>query len=270
MKPILLSEQKKILIEILKYIDNICKENNINYTLIGGSLIGAIRHDGIIPWDDDVDIGLIHDEYNKLLAAIEKDNNPIYKLLTNDNNETYFYPFAKVVDTRTIVKELNYKTIKDYGVYVDIFEYNAAPDSRINQYIHYKKIFIAKRLLGMCAIDEKSVKAKMYKRIARKLVNKIGVQKLIYLYNKLIHKYNSKEKGYVISNWPCYGYKKEFHKKEYLLKYTRHKFENIDAMIIKNYDEMLKTTFGDYMTPPPEEKRVTHHHMEVYYKSEKE
>ena len=70
-KEITIDEQKKILIKILAYVDNICRKNNIKYSLIGGSLIGAIRHNGFIPWDDDIDIILMPKEYKKLICALK-------------------------------------------------------------------------------------------------------------------------------------------------------------------------------------------------------
>lgn len=128
MKEINIDNSKKVMIDILTYIDNICRKNNIKYTLVGGSLIGAIRHKGIIPWDDDIDIGLLPGEYEKLIKCLKASNNEKYKLLDIDTEPTYYYPYAKLIDNRTICKELYLKGIDNYGIFVDIFKYNNIPN----------------------------------------------------------------------------------------------------------------------------------------------
>ena len=80
MEKINIVEQKKIMVEILAYFDKVCRQNNINYSLIGGSLIGAIRHQGIIPWDDDIDVILSRDNYLKIIEILEKDDDARFKL----------------------------------------------------------------------------------------------------------------------------------------------------------------------------------------------
>ena len=87
MKKINIVEQKKIMVEILAYFDKVCRQNNINYSLIGGSLIGAIRHQGIIPWDDDIDVILSRDKYLKIIEILEKDDDARFKILTKNNTK---------------------------------------------------------------------------------------------------------------------------------------------------------------------------------------
>lgn len=271
MKKIEIEEHKKILVEILKYINDICIENDIKYSLTGGSLIGAIRHEGIIPWDDDIDIILTHNEYVKLINVLSKINNKRYKILTHEINDSYFYPFAKLVDTKTILHEKNIKNIDDYGVYVDIFEYNCFPNNKIISKLHYNKIFFYKYLIGRYATINKS-SIKISKKIMHFfidcLVKHIGITKIIQKYKQLNNKYNSKNTNYLVGNWCAYGINKELQLKKNMDKYKIVKFENIEAMIFENYDEILKTTFGNYMELPPIEKRITHHNTEIYWKDD--
>ena len=105
MKKIEIDEQKKIMVEILEYFDKVCRENNINYSLIGGSLIGAIRHKGIIPWDDDIDVILTRENYLKIISLLEKENDNRFKILTQNTCNDYSFPFPKLIDKRTYVVE---------------------------------------------------------------------------------------------------------------------------------------------------------------------
>ena len=260
-------EHKEILIKILKYFDRICRENNIKYSLIGGSLIGAVRDKEIIPWDDDIDVILTQEEYKKLLKVLLNKEGR-YKLLCNENNKTFYYPFAKLVDTNTILIEKNVKKIENYGVYIDIFTYNNVPNNRIKRYFYYKKFLILKKLLGISVIDVKE--NYLIKTIRDKMVAFIGTRRILKVYQKESNKYNKKNTQYLLSNWPAYGYKKEIQLSKNFKNFKNTKFENIDAMITCDFDEILKTTFGDYMTPPPIEKQVSNHNFVAYWKEEAE
>ena len=122
---ILRATQLKML-EILSYIDEICRINNIKYWLSGGTCLGAIRHNGFIPWDDDIDIELLRKDYNKLEKILKKD--PKYNFQTYKNDFYYPHPFAKLRDKKSIIEENNIdKKFKYKGIYVDIFIVESQP-----------------------------------------------------------------------------------------------------------------------------------------------
>ena len=263
MKKIDIEEQKKILVEILKYIDDVCEENNIKYSLVCGSLIGAVRHKGIIPWDDDIDIGLLPEEYDKLMKVLSHTNNR-YILLDPENNHNYYYPFAKLVDSKTVMIEKGVKSIENYGVYVDIFRYDYVSNNKFIRKMHYKILIFIQTLFSRAMLDPKNInclKSKLIVIFARI----IGANYLKKRHIKLCR--NKKKKtDYVLLNWPEYGFNKEVEKTDNFKKYQKVKFENIKAMIISNYDEVLRTMFGDYMQLPPEEDRVAKHDTEIYWR----
>lgn len=255
-------EHKQKLVEMLDYINKICVKNNIKYTLIGGSLIGAIRHKGIIPWDDDIDIGLLHEDYEKLIDILKKENSSEFKLFDKEITD-YYYPYAKLVSQKTILEEENLKKIKDYGAFVDIFEYNYTSNNINKRVRHYRKIKLKQKLIGGYFSIKKD--NNILRLIRRKFCDFLGIKKILNIYNKEVHKYNDSKTKYLISNWPQYGMNKEIMKREYFDDFMMIKFENVDAMITSKYDEMLKVAFGDYMTPPPLEKRVAHK-VKVYWR----
>ncbi|MBQ8659839.1 MAG: LicD family protein [Bacilli bacterium] len=262
MKEINLKEHKKILVEMLDYIHNICIDNDIKYSLLGGSLIGAIRHKGIIPWDDDIDIVLEHSEYMKLIDILKKTDSK-YKLLDVDS-KNYLYPFAKLIDTRTVLFEDGFKSIDDYGVYLDIFEYNNFPNNKILGLIHYKIIMFYRFLIWKYSIEK--CNSKGFKRLLTFLLRKINNKVLLKGYNLINRFYNHFKCDNYMSNWIAYGLYKEIQSKSFFKSFKIVKFENIDAMITEDYDGILKTSFGDYMKLPPKEKRILPHKNRIYWK----
>ena len=117
-------------LKILEKIDEICKKNNINYFLIGGTLLGAVRHKGFIPWDDDIDVGMLREDYEKFInvclknGALGKD----YYLHCNESDNDYFIPFIKVKKNNTTFAEKNIENINTHkGIFLDIFPYDNVP-----------------------------------------------------------------------------------------------------------------------------------------------
>lgn len=129
-------------LEILKVVDSICKTNNINYWLSSGTLLGAVRHKGFIPWDDDIDIEMLRDDFKKFNEVIPQYLPDNLKLQNHQTDKCYYWPFAKVRDERYPIKE-KYNTdirYKYHGVYIDIFciEKGTLFLSRISKWLHYK------------------------------------------------------------------------------------------------------------------------------------
>lgn len=271
MKKILIEEHKQILISLLKYITEVCLKNDIKYTLIGGSLIGSIRNKGIIPWDDDIDIILLPEDYERLIKVLQKSNNR-YTLLNNSINNEYYYPFCKLTDNRTIMKEKCQKSINGYGIYLDIFRYNYISNFTIIRFFQYYYIVFLKKLLAASTFDKKIIKEQknIIKRFKNYVSIKIGTQRILRYMDYFYRKTNKKRTKYLLSNWPTYGLKKEIQKTNNFENYKIVKFENIDAMITENYDTVLKTTFGDYMKLPPKEKRVSNHSFIAYWRDDNE
>ena len=130
MKKITIEEAKKIELDILSYIDDFCQKNNIEYFINYGTLIGAVRHKGFIPWDDDIDISMTRENYDKFIEYYKNDKSK-YKLLALETNKHYFNNFAKIVDSTTRID--NTRIYKSYpsGIFIDIFPMDSFSDKKI-------------------------------------------------------------------------------------------------------------------------------------------
>lgn len=274
MKKILLDEIKKIETGILKYIDEICKENNIQYFIYAGTLIGAIRHGGFIPWDDDIDIALTRDNYNRLLEILKKDKNCRYKLFDNSIQDDYFYPFAKLIDTETIVIEKSFKSIKNYGLFVDIFALDEVPAMEKLKRTHYKKIKRKQRLIFYYAtkkFDKRNIIKYVCKKLIKFYARKKGINKILLEYEKICTEYNNSSFNchLMLNNWSLSKYDRAFIESKAVNSGTkRARFENIEVNIPNDYDSILRSHYGNYMVLPPEDERINHC-MEAYWKEDK-
>ena len=267
-----LKEIQKLSFNILCYVDKICRENNIKYSLAYGTVIGAVRHKGFIPWDDDIDIIMPRDDYERFLQIMDNTPHDRYKALHYGNNcPNYYYRFTKVVDLTTHLEESTLKTNNNLGVFIDVFPADGIDTSQAPKILK-KHLTISRFLVHsmMEKLDTKNVsKAKLFGKILIYPIAKLfGSNYWIKKYNKMIEKYPFNEYDNCLTYSGCYGEKDIFPKKYFdnLIEIT---FEKKKFLVFKEYDEYLTNMYGDYMTPPPKEKQVTHHNYRVYKKDTK-
>ena len=149
MKEINVDELKKIQIEILDYVSDFCKKNNINYWIDSGTLLGAVRHKGYIPWDDDIDIGMLRDDYEKFMSLFNKNNKSNYVFDCFELNKKCPYPYGKILDTNTIMYEPDEKTGIKSSVFIDLFPYDNIPEDEKIQKKLFKKRDLYKKLSNL-------------------------------------------------------------------------------------------------------------------------
>ena len=267
MKKISNEEHKKIMLEMLKYIDEICLENDIPYFVFAGTMLGTVRHQGYIPWDDDVDIALVDNDYDRLIELLKSEKK--YNLLDYSTSNDYFYPFAKLIDTRTILIENTFNKIEDYGIYIDIFRISGCPVNNEKRFIK-KQAFYIKNIF-YCN-GTKFRKQNLLIRIIRKplIINAkiLGKNRILQKYNKMMEKYKVDNSNYSTFNWNILNYllpSECF--KNIKTKIVRQKFENIEINNLKDFDTILSIQYGDYMKLPPKNKRGTHD-CEVYWRND--
>lgn len=252
-------EIQKIELNILRDIDLFCHKHKIKYSLAFGTMLGAARHKGFIPWDDDIDIVMMRNEYEKFIICAQKYQEEFQKnhIVKNVQDENYFYPFIKVINKETIVNEEGINAKFPIGIWVDIFALDYCDTEEFNsrKIIEYRKKQ-STRLLRYIAKDKYYVKA-----LARKcylfFLDKVFRLSWRNIKNELQTVPFSGDKKYVsVFIWStCTS---GIYPAEYCEEYDVIMFENHEFSIFKEYDKILTAIYGDYMELPPVEKRVSH------------
>lgn len=265
MKKISIEETKKIQFEILKYVDNFCNEYNINYWLYYGSLLGCIRHEGYIPWDDDIDIAMLRKDYEKFIDIFNKKSNK-YKVNCLENNKNFHLSFAKVCDDKTISIENGYS----FGISIDIFPFDNVSNEKEAYKMHKKQTFLS--YLDFIRNSEPNNNISSFKKIImwiiRFILKRFPKNYFIVLVHRNSIKFNRIDCKYVDS-FCLNDYKNSMVSPvniQFLKSFEKGKFEDSFFTIPKDYDYILKNIYGDnYMEIPPIEKR-RHHAREDYLK----
>lgn len=270
MKSIPQKEIMKIELDILCYIDDICQKNNIVYSLAYGTLLGAIRHKGFIPWDDDIDICMDRVNFEKFVNVCKNCKNDKYELLWLDTIKKYTLPLPKVIDKSTILTQTTQCEKMPLGVYVDIFIFDNIPNNSKARKGFIRNLELLQRFWGYS--QNKYVwKDKTVKSYIRYLVYSVFHLINPRVFSRLLNKYsrryncnrNSKKIGSMV-----YSIKREgrWYNNHFFDKTSRVPFEGRYFLISDYYDEMLKMCYGNYMELPPIEKQVSHHDFLAYYK----
>lgn len=267
-------ELRDIQINGLLYLKDICNKNNINYYIISGTLLGAVKYKGYIPWDDDIDIALKRKDYLKLIKILEEENNSLYKVLTMDNTKDYYYPYAKLVNTKTKLIE-NAKEIKELGVFIDIFPLDYYDENILDIYnkTHFIRNMTSKRMriknsIKKTTLLKKEVRKITHIKIKKVIYNLVDIVSLPLGYNfwvKLLDKkLSNNNDGKYLGILYIDEYK--YFDKNIFDEIEEYEFENHKFTSIKEYDKYLRQLYGDYRQDPPVEKQCTHHQMNVFWR----
>lgn len=247
-------------LKIAKEVKRVCDKNNIDYFLIAGTLLGAIRHKGFIPWDDDMDIGMLRKDYDKFIEVCKTDLSEEFFLQTWDSDPNYPFSYGKVRLNKTHISETFAigADIHD-GIFIDVFPFDNVPLKEKQIASQRKKSFIYKRILWIKKGFGKSIKnSSPLKYMCFNLFSKLlRYNKMKERYKKLLIKFNNIESDLVVTDG-SYDYSKETIKKTYFLEKTEVNFENDKFTTFKDYENYLSYFYGDYMKLPPIEKRKTH------------
>lgn len=267
MKEINTEEMKKIEFEMLVKFKEFCKKNNLRYYLCGGTLLGAIRHKGFIPWDDDIDVTMPRPDYNKLLEFARNSISDEIDIVTWKNSKAVF-PFIKLVNNKTVVYENAIDRKKAGGVWVDIFPIDANPSDDAENRKFYRHIWVLRKILEMSNARYGSGTGLM-KKVGRILLKPIGsiigTKRMCEIVDKSAQKYDFDSSEYIGRVVWGYGTCQRV-KKEPFLNAVKAEFEKEIFDIPSSYDECLTSIYGDYMVPVPEDMRVSLHQFEAYWK----
>ena len=259
MEKMSLKDIQKVSLEVLIDVTSFCDGHNLTYFLACGTLLGAVRHKGFIPWDDDVDIMMPRPDYKKFLELYNSD---IYKVCKPSEGRFYF---AKVYDSRTIKYENGVSSKKFYplGVDVDIFPLDGmVNDEKLIDKIYKKECFLEMLLrLANQPIFHRKNPLKAINRIIPRI---IGSRNLVKMIEKNAQRYDYNASDYVVRmRRSVHGFTGALPKAVYEKDYLN--FEGHRFCVPKGYDAWLKQFYGDYMTLPPEEQRIVHP-IECYFK----
>lgn len=258
----LLREIQLVQLEIACEIKRVCEENKINFFLSDGTLIGAVRHHGFIPWDDDLDIGMLREDYNRFAEIAPAALNEAYVWQSWTNDEHYALPFGKVRKRNTLYLEEKTQHLQHNGFYVDIFPFDFAPDSEEERLQLLKK----RMALSRCILIKENYKPWMENgRINwKKRIGYLWYQLVAIHYSKqtLIQEYEKGVAAAVPSKWVYEQFGDShihYYHVEWLNKTVEGDFENKDFPIPVGTDNFLREEYGDYMQLPPEEERENRH-----------
>lgn len=244
------------ILKVAKEIHKICEENGIKYIMMGGTFIGAIRHKGFIPWDDDIDFGMTYDQYQKFIKVIKNMNHPwiVFDIPSIDNKE-YANLFIKAYDKNTTFIEHD-KPNDIRGVFVDIFPVVYAKDTKGESLKELKYGFCLRRLVQAKRYNlyEGRMMMTLFSKISASMVPRTLLYMLIQ--NQFKRLSNQKAKYFVALD----GTKKDIYDGSYFAEdFVLYDFEDTQFYGIKDYDGFLTDVFGHYMQLPPEDKRLPHH-----------
>ena len=252
-------------LEIAKEIRRICDKHNINYFLDAGSMLGAVRHRGFIPWDDDMDIGMLESDYNKFLEIAPEELREEFFIDNYKNNKEYGLVFSKVKIKNTLYREkLGPKEAKHQEVFVDIFPYFDRPNNNKERKMHSLKLRILAQVFmaqsGYCVWKNNKGLSKV-KFLPVIIISKIFKKDSIY--KKIEELYNKYKNTEIVGihDGVCYDY--WYYDKEYLKEFIDVEFEGEFFKIPAQYDKILTKIYGDYMKLPPIEERKTHEIVEL-------
>lgn len=263
-----LEELKRIELDIMKKVHAFCVENHIRYVLTYGTLLGAVRHGGFIPWDDDIDIHMLRDEYDRFLELFPKwgEKNDLGIVSSHTAGNEFPRDIVKVYDTRTLLVERDYKNQCRMGVYIDIWPLDKVPlESSVGDKIWLRRIELVKRvsLASDILTDKDSFRTiSLPKRAFIRMFGHFDSKKLVLCQEKLSRKRNDLKDALYIS----FQANKRFYKYGDLFPAKLHDFEDAKFFVPNDYHGILSLTYGDYMKLPPEEDRVPRHIQDVYWK----
>ena len=260
----LMEQVHKLQLEMALEVKRICLKHNIKYFIIAGTLLGAVRHKGFIPWDDDLDIGMLREEYEKFVSIAQNELGVSYFLQTWDTDSGFALPCAKIRKNGTkFIEENSSKAHLHNGIFIDIFPFDNVPESTLKKKIQNYQTYILKRIILDKQGYEVWEKQEFFKKSIYKLVKimtkPISLWRIKSILYEKMTRFNNQKSDSVVTFGGTYGYWRETIRKSWANNLVTLKFEGYEFSCPRDYSDYLSYFYGEYMTPPPEDKRYNRH-----------
>lgn len=244
--------------ELIGEVERICKKCNIHFNMVGGTMLGAIRHKGYIPWDDDADIGFLRTEYEKFREACKEElNHEKYYMQDLRDTEGYRWGYGKLRRKGTEFVRMDQEFMPyEQGIFIDLMPFDNVPDGWLSKRIHFFRCFLYRKLFW----SEVGSRAELnrWKRAVYKIMRRIPMNLVLKSYQRFIDAGQRKKTQSVrILTFPTpkgiYGYERRWY-----TQLSKYQFEDMVLPGARDYDGYLEVKYGDYMKLPPAEKQKTH------------
>jgi len=237
-------------------LKRICDKHDIRYTPVAGTLIGAVRHQGFIPWDNDMDIGMLREDYDRFVEIAKSELRPEFFLQTVDTDPNFFHPIARICLQNTISEPKWAEGVAmHHGIYIDIFPYDNSPNGKLQMMSHKYLLWFLKIVNSdrHKRFESKTLKAKIGLPLIRLLAFPFSDEKIEKMLSAQIQKYNKINTEYVVPTSFLTPYERIRIQRKSMEEFVSLQFEEINIPVMRGYHEHLSNIFGDYMTPPPKE-----------------
>lgn len=268
MSAITLDELKEIELNILQEVHLFCEKNHLRYFLAYGTLLGAIRHHGFIPWDDDIDIYMPRDDYKRFLHLMAKQSISHLTLLSPKTTPGYFYPFAKVIDSRTILYENKLPNPKvNLGVYIDVFPLSYMPTRPWLANLYCRWMRLLSRLLWRRIIlfTQNTYTPINVVHFSYFIISLIPIRLLAAIYAHSLLLFPPGKSRFIADFGTCYNERIQF-PRIWMQDTCPVTFEGHLFYAMKSYHSVLTTLYGNYMQLPPPNQRIPKHDFNVRWK----
>lgn len=266
MKPITqLDELKVIELDIMKVVHRFCVEHGIKYYLGYGTLLGAMRHKGFIPWDDDIDLWMTREDYERFLTLFPQEQDKLGMKLVNHRTKPFLgRAMSKVIDVRTVLTEPEYRMDDPIGVFVDIWPLDAVPNDDEARKRFMRKLMMQHRRLYWCITRRLNLSsAKEIVRSAMILLNRpLKSKKQVGRIEGMLKGVNEPAPKYLT----CPAVPKILYQADWFQEPILTQFEDAEFYAPARYDDVLTAAYGDWRKLPPKEQQVPHHVINVYWK----
>lgn len=260
---------QEINIILLKKLYEICNNNRLKLFLLGGTLLGAVRHKGFIPWDDDIDVSISREDYKKLCKILE---NPMedYSLIDPETNQEFRGYIPQFIYKNSLMVSKQYRENENLNIGISIFIFDGLPNNKFLRWMYYRKMFLLRSFHALCRANFNYVNTKKA-RLLGPMLQPFFSSNDVYKYKnkilKLQKKYDYLTSKYVAPNADADAIK-EIVAREIYEKFEKIDFEGIECLVPENFKEHLQNYYGNYMELPPMESRQPKHSFSVWVDEE--